>query len=279
MNDLLPNPPEQLKQKKKSRSKALTNINSFFKKHNLMLQNLFNIGMLVLAIFAICFSIRSYRNANNQFKDNAEKSDSLFEVQLKNGRMINTNLEKMREQSDSLYKIQFELTNTQIDIIKRQLKDQINSGSPKIIVALATLEDKSTLIEGKYSPIIEIAIRNTGKRDAGDIMFRAFTITDDFKYIRSDIGYTGSNYSLGPEQESIFKFLPNFDKPITNFYFCYEVSYVDKSTNTKTYYTIFNYLENIRGQDLFANCNNQTATKLRKLINYVIAKAHQGILH
>jgi hypothetical protein len=183
------------------------------------------------------------------------------------------------KQSDSQYKTQSELTNAQINITDRQLKDQISSGAPQIIVDETTLKDKNIKIDGMYAAFIEFMIRNTGIRNAYDVMVRFFAVSEDFKSIDPEIGYSGNKYFMGSGQVNGFFISHKFTEQFTSFYFCYEITYIDKLTGKKDGYTVFQVLQNNRGQDMFMNCRNQVSNKLRKLINSQLVINHQEILY
>lgn len=200
-------------------------------------------------------------------------------MQFKNEEMINTNLEKILKQSDSQYKTQSELTNAQIDITDRLLADQISSGVPYIGVESITLKRKNVKIEVGYSASIEIIFQNNGIRNAYDVLVRFFVVSEDFKPVYTVIGSGDDKYFMGPGQKIGFFISPTFTKEFSSFYFCYEMTYIDKLTGKKDGYTSFNYLQNNAGQDMFLQCRNQVSNKLRKLINSQLVINHQEILY
>jgi len=200
-------------------------------------------------------------------------------IQSENEKMIITNLEKMQEQSETQFKNQSDLTSTQIDITERLLRDQINSGAPQIIVKTATIKDKNFKIEEKYATFIDLEFRNSGNRNAYNVLARFYALTEDFKAVYEEIGYAGDKYFIGTNQENGYFITFKFNTQVTSFYFCYEITYIDKLTGKKDGYTVFNLLKNNHGQDMFEGCSNQLSNKLRNLINSVLINNHKNILY
>jgi hypothetical protein len=250
-------------------------LGSYLKKNNVVLQNILNILMLIISIGAIVISIKSYNSANRQFEENSKKSDSLFQIQLTNEKMINTNLEKIQELTNN----QINIINQQLNISTQTLNDQINSSSPKLIILETTLEGKTTLYNGMYAPVIYTTYKNVGKRYANDVEYRPFVITNDFKVIRSGNENFASKLVLGPDQTATSLFKPKFDSPITAFYYCVEISYLDRLTDKKNYITLFLKFVNDRGKDVFDVCSNQEKETLLSLLNDFLLNNHLKVFN
>lgn len=256
------------------------------KKHNNGFQNILNVSMLVTSIFAIWLANKSYTTANRQFEDNSKKSDSIFDLQYENEIMINANLEKIQNKTDSIFEIQSELTNKQISIIDQQLivsqqilKDQIIAGAPKLINLGSKLKDRNTVFDGKYSPIITTHYKNVGNRYAFDLEIRSFYLSEDLRMTSSNIEGVITKVILGPNEEGATDHKPKLDNPVTTFYYCFEITYLDKLTDKKYYLTTFTKFFKNRGKENFYICDIEQEKKLRDTINFVLFNKNLNLLN
>jgi hypothetical protein len=229
-----------------------------------------------LAILAIIISIVSFRATNKQFKLNSQNADSLFNVQYANERKINSNLEKIQSKSDSIFLIQLAKTEKQLDIIdqplkvsRQILKDQINSDAPKIILQETTLQDKDRIIEGEFAPLINTIFKNNGNRFAHNIKMRPFIISEDFTIVRTNIVITNIPLTLGPGEVHYFEYKPRFTAPINVFYYCFQITYLDKTKNENCYLNKFTKYYSSRGT-AFRDCNLEEIVGLQRVINQYI---------
>lgn len=249
------------------------NILKFLKKHNVLLQIFVNSSMLIISIVAIKIAVKSYKSVNQQFFENSIKSDSIFKIQLANEQKINTNLEKIQK-----------LTNEQIEIINQQLvvstqtfKDQINSGCPKLIFLGIELSDSNKIIDNKFAPSIYTHLKNTGKRFAYDVAWRAFIVSKDYHLgSSSDLSPKTSVY-VGPDEEGGFQYMPKIEKAFS-FYYCFEIYYTDKLTNKIFYHTYVLEYNKIRGIGIFIECDQQKKIKVKSVINNLLKEYKQPLL-
>lgn len=252
---------------------SIKNFSEFLKKHNVLIQIFVNLAMLILSIVAISIAITSYNSSNKQFLKNSRDSDSLFKIQMGNEREINANLEKIQKLATK----QLLLIDQQLTISSQALKDQVNSGRPILIITNIELQDRERIISNAFAPIIITRYKNSGKRIAYNVGYRAFIVSKDYECLSSNYKFPESLTDTGPDKEDWVEYKPKFVNVIP-FYYCFEINYFDKFTGKKYYQTFVSEYNKMRQIEQFFECEEYKKTKVKEAINKCLQNDKQRLL-
>ncbi len=230
---------------------------------------------IVIAVFSLLYSIRSFNNANEQFKENSQASDSLFNIQLTNERELNEKL------IAEITKLQ-EITNNQLIIIQNllevsesTLENKKYSERPILTFGKFILKDGDKIINGMYAPLIELKYQNQGKRSAISITIRPFIVSNDMKVLKAGASKIINSY-LEPGGGSEIEYKPKFDtKYKDNFYYCIEIQYYDQLLSRKYNKTFYTNFYKSRGSFEFYNCDVNVRLELKSVINDYLSNSGQ----
>ncbi len=244
---------------------------------NKIKENAISLLSLLCAIIALYYSQKSIELSVMQFSKNSIASDSLFQVQLDNSKRLNDSLirevSKIQEINSELHNINRLQLNSieRLNIATKKTLDNIIYSERPNISNNGSLKLSDINSDEKY---IKLDIQNIGKRTAKSIAYRKYIISESGEIIYSDTQKNNPlNISLESNQEFVlgFKFKTNLkQKKLNDFYFCYELSYLDSNLSKKFYYTKFTkYRLNkaLVDKPLFYACNTQETIKLLEIIN------------
>lgn len=252
-----------MKKKSKFKIKAIT---AYLKKHNIPIQTILNLLMLLLSIAAIIISLFVFNSSNKQFDENSKKSDSLFKIQLMYEKLFNDsiifNLRKIQSQTDK----QISIIDQQLSMSAQLFNDQVNSGVPKFIFYYIELKDRDVMINGVNAPEIFTKFKNVGNRFAVNVKIRSFAVSNDLKEVR----YNDNSESSGPVGSDAVvesSFFPKFTKYKVPFYFCIEISYSDILTRKSFIHIFYKEYNKLRTINDFFDCDKQFIPQMRSTIN------------
>jgi hypothetical protein len=238
-----------------------------FNKIKLFFRGLSKLLPLLISIVALYVAFESMNNANRQFQINSETSDSLFNIQLKNSKELNDYLIIQISKLQEITKQQLKITDEQLNISIELLKDQIYSGRPKIAALSNRITDTVKTLDYIFSPRIETAFQNIGKRFADKLTIRTFILFNNFSTIRADI-LPKASYFVEPNAKITRHLIPSIDKKYKdNFYYCYDIIYYDEKLKinfTQAYY--FRYYKLADRYD-FYRCKINDEEKIRESLN------------
>lgn len=253
--------------------KSSFKIGTFIKKHDKLIQAGLNFFMLLLTISSITISIIVFKSSNKQFDDNSKKSDSLFNVQLKNQKSFNDsiilNLQKIQNLTDK----QNLIIDQQLTISTQLFHDQVNSGAPKFVISNIELNDKNVKLNDSNFPKIFAAYLNIGKRFAYNVKLKQFIILSDFSQVRSNENEPSEPTAPSASIESTF--FPKFNKFGIPFYYYAELSYLDRVTGKTTKNFYYKEFSNARNTFDFFDCNKQQIIKVKSCINDYLKTLNQ----
>lgn len=217
-------------------------------------------------ILAVYLAIVAIEHADNQFTLNSESSDRLFNIQLENSKALNDSLISQVQQLQKITERQLSITDEQLGLSKRSLKNQIASGRPKLLVLGSEVPDTSVQ-NGLFAPKINTRVTNNGERYALKSSMRSFLTYGDFTVVltrpadRETITYE-------PKSDITHTYLPKFPlKYRHDFYYVYELKYYDDALNqtfTQAYFTRYFWF---RDKYEFAFCKDDEKRRLFERIN------------
>lgn len=230
---------------------------------------------IFIAVISLLYSILSFNSANNQFKENAQSSDSLFNIQLTNEKELNEKL------IAEITKLQ-EITNNQLIIIQNllevsesTLENKKYSERPILTFGKCILKDGDDIIDGMFAPLIELKYQNQGKRSAFSITIRPYIISSEMKLLKAGLSKNIGS-SLEPGGSSEIEYKPKFNiKYKDNFYYCIEIQYFDNLLSRKFNYTLYTNYYNSRNKFEFYNCDENKRKELKSVINDYLSSSGQ----
>jgi hypothetical protein len=119
----------------------------------------------IIALTALYISIKAMNNANYQFKENSISSDSLFNVQLKNERILNDSLVRQIKELQII-------TSKQLELSKQSLTDYIEARRARLYIGNTKITQKDSINKYQYQIKINTVFFNTGDREAININYR-----------------------------------------------------------------------------------------------------------
>lgn len=222
-----------------------------------------SLSAFIVSLVALKVSFMNINNANRQFKINSKASKELFNLNLNNSKALNDSLINQIAKLQLLTNKQIEITDEQLKITKSSLYDQILSKRPLIALVENFITDTNKLVGDLFAPNICTTLKNVGQRPAYEVNVFPFIITSDF----SDVVKPYQNdlsIMIEPETDYTKKWLPKFNKKYKdNFYYCYLISYYDKSTEKYFKEESFWHHYKLRGKFEFYSCSELEKSKLR----------------
>ena len=162
--------------------------------------------------------------------------------------------------------ILFNFYSSKIDNIKqeeiKQLK--IEAGYPQLVPYKSGLLIPQANNTVKI-PTIYTEYKNTGKRLAHNVMIRGFVITTDFDIVEHNNTNIDSN-PIGAGPNNAYMYYTNI-KDLSNFYYVFEISYIDKISNKEFSQAYFYQYNDQNPKSIFFNCEFEQIEKLRNRIN------------
>lgn len=234
---------------------------------------------IIIAVISLLYSIMSFNSANEQFKENAQASDSLFNIQLTNEKELNekliTEITKLQEINNN----QFVLIQNLLEVSESTLENKKYSERPILTFGKFILKDGDYIINGNFAPLIELKYQNQGKRSALSIRFRPFIISNELKLLKAG-GIQNIDDSLEPGGGSEIEYKPKFDmRHKDNFYYCLEIQYFDQLLSRKFNYTLYSHYNKIRNKFEFYNCEADKREELKSVINNYLSNTGQRELN
>jgi hypothetical protein len=229
----------------------------------------FDIMALILAVLAVWVSIITLDRSVEQFQQNANSSDSLFKMQLKNSKELNDSLISQIITLQNITNNQLIITDQQLNISKDIYQDQLYSRRPVITVTSVDIADTNVYYQGRFAPVISVHYKNIGQRNAYNSSHRHFIEYIDYsngQWINADFKDLSEIDEPNVESSTLYKpKIPTEQKE--NFFYCFEFRYIDKTLKREfiqSYYR--HYLKNRDKYD-FYNCNGEEKARIKANIN------------
>jgi hypothetical protein len=223
---------------------------------------------LLISSAALYYTIESRNDANKQFEQNTKKSDSLFNVQLKNERILNDSL-------ISQIKGLQEITKKQLEITDNQLEEYKFSGTPKFQIGGTIIKDSIYINNTLFSPTILTEFKNVGGRFAYDCIFNNFLVYYDYSDIRASLIPKRTSI-IEPNRVFNYEFKPQIPtKYKDNFYYAFEFSYYDKRIKKSFKQIEYLHYYKDRGKYTFYECNDEEKIKIKNIVNNFLIKNNE----
>lgn len=246
---------------------------------NQLLAALVSLASLAIAIWALNVAIETLRSANEQFKQNAAASDSLFKVQLASSKELNDSLIAQIAKLQEITRKQMDITDHQLQVSVETYKAQLYSGRPVITLGGTLMKDTSFVTDGIFSPVILTQYSNVGLRHADSLRARAFIVYADFTGIRGSAGFRSLSEQFEPSAQSIHVFKPKIPVEYKNeFYYCIEFSYYDRILKQTSKYPFYFHYYKDRNTYSFYSCDDAAKPRVRNKINEVLGSAQLPLL-
>lgn len=261
--------------REKERINILRRISTFIQKP--IFSALVTLVTLLVAIFALFYSIKTLDNANDQFKQNSKQSEKMFNEQLQNSKSQNENVVSQIKELQQITDAQLIITDEQLRVSKEVLNDQIYAGRPKFIIMNTTILDTNKIVDNLYKPKISIIVKNIGRRFANNYSYRPVLVFPDYSNMRF-LNNESDNLEVEPEGSLTENFYPEIPLKFRDrFYLCIELEYYDSYAKSFYHQVYYYAYKSVRNDYQFYVCSNEESTKLKQHINIFLKKFDQPL--
>ncbi|HUI91132.1 MAG TPA: hypothetical protein VLX68_02690 [Chitinivibrionales bacterium] len=235
---------------------------------NPLVSLLLNLAMLTVAIIALIVARQTLTESNRQFIENSIAADSLFKLQLKYSKDLNDSIVSQIKMLQSISSKQMEIIDQQLGVAVQTYHTQLYSGRPVIALGESKIASTEVISSDSISPQILTLYSNVGKRQADNLVLRAFFVTPDFSGLRSSAAFPLQSEHLEPGITMELEFKPRILAiHKKEFYYCIDCRYTDDILKQNFYFVhYYNYHES-RGLFYFNNCIDAVKPHIKETIN------------
>lgn len=250
------------------------------------LDRIVSIISIEVAIFAFIETGIQIKESNKQFQVSIEKSDSIFNEQLRHSRELNDKLlndikrmnsslvseldtiQNINSTNSSIVSNQLEITKEQIKLSGISLNDYLFDTRAEVTFQEIELADVDTLSNKVYKLNIYEILYNSGRREATNVIYKQAIILPNKKiasfYINRDLDVLYPNSS---KRINLYPTIVGIDK-VEDFFYWRQTIYLDKKIKRQFEKNVFyHYKKSDFGELNFFEAKPLQKHELKEIIN------------